>query len=110
MEVYKSLFTTEDETVENVLFSKNIIPKGKIMQISVAYFKPNQSCPKHEHYDLHEVFVCDKGSIYITVDDKTVFMNEGDVVIVRPHHQHELINKESETCEMICIGIACPEN
>ena len=108
MEIFRRKDFTE-ESQERDIFGSDVIPKGKIMQISYAYFKPQQGCPKHDHYDLHEVFVCDKGSIDIYVDDVKHEINPGDIVIVRPHHSHELMNKNDITCEMLCIGIACPD-
>lgn len=91
------------------IFGSDVLNKGKIMQISVAVFNPGQDCPVHKHFDLHEIFACEKGEIDITVDDTTVHMVPNDVLLVRPGHNHSLINKTSEICQLLIMGIACPE-
>lgn len=89
---------------------KDEIPKGKIMQISISPFQPHQSCPTHQHYDLWEIFIVDQGSIDITIDNVLYHLNEKDGIIVKPHHDHSLMNNNNSTTTMFVIGIACPES
>lgn len=89
------------------IFNDQIIPNGKIMQISISHFQPHQSCPSHKHFDLHDVFIIEKGNIYITIDDQTFHLEPKDVCLVRPGHNHSLINQSDSLCEILILGIAC---
>lgn len=106
MELRKNCVPTQGNVYQ--IFDDKILKKGKIMQISIAHFKGHQGCPKHKHYDLHEIFVIEKGDIDLTVDDTTVHLNPKDVCLVRPGHDHSLLNKNETTCEILILGIACP--
>jgi quercetin dioxygenase-like cupin family protein len=94
--------------VSRELFGAKILPRGKIMQISISHFLPHQSCPAHKHFDLHEIFVCESGEVNLTVDDHEVHLLPGDVVLVRPGHVHCLVNTSEALCELLILGIACP--
>ena len=87
--------------------NNNLIPKGNIMQISIAQFLPSQSCPIHQHYDLFEVFIVDSGEITIFVDEKKINLIENDLLIVHPKINHSLINETNKLCEILVLGIAC---
>ena len=108
MELKRNCIPTQGNVFH--IFDDKILPKGKIMQISIAHFKGHQSCPQHHHYDLHEVFIIEKGSIDLTVDDETIHLNPKDVCLVRPGHNHSLINQNDFLCEILILGIACPLN
>jgi mannose-6-phosphate isomerase-like protein (cupin superfamily) len=78
------------------------------MQISIAHFRPHQSCETHRHIDLHEIFICEKGEIDVTVGSETVTIRPRDVLLVRPGNDHGLVNRTEELCELLIFGIACP--
>lgn len=105
----KSEYEIKDSDFPQIIIDKGIIPGGKIMQISFADFKSQQSCPKHQHIDLFEVFVVDDGEIDLTTDEETVHITEGDCVLIYPLHDHSLVNKSNTTCKMLVIGISCPD-
>lgn len=109
MELIRGIKSCEAGTKELPLFNETNFPKGKIMQLSIAHFKPNQGCPVHQHYDLHEIFIIDKGEIDITVDETTYHMKASDSIIIRPGHDHSLMNNTEILCEIYIIGIACPK-
>ena len=105
---HKSTTSTLENPIDFI--PNNEIPKGKIMQISISPFQPHQSCPLHQHYDLWEVFIVDEGEIDITVDDTVYHLKEKDGLIVKPHHNHALVNQTDSITTMFIIGIACPES
>jgi quercetin dioxygenase-like cupin family protein len=91
------------------IFGPGVIPPGKIMQISVSPFAPGQSCPDHTHHDLWEVFICERGQINMKVDTDNISLFEKEVVLVKPGQKHGLTNNSDSTCELLIMGIACPE-
>jgi mannose-6-phosphate isomerase-like protein (cupin superfamily) len=88
------------------IFDDTVMQRGRIMQLSISRFNPHQSCPAHKHDDLHEIFVCERGSIDVTVDDRRIHLDPKDVLLVRPGHVHSLVNDASAICDLYIIGIA----
>jgi quercetin dioxygenase-like cupin family protein len=91
------------------IFGAGVIPAGKIMQISVSPFAPGQSCPDHVHRDLWEIFICECGQIDMRVDGETILLSEKEVVLVKPGQSHGLTNNSDQSCELLIMGIACPD-
>ena len=107
MELRKNCYPVNGTNVFQI-FDSSVLGKGKIMQISIAHFKPHQSCPIHQHFDLHEVFIIESGEIDITIDNNTIHLCKNDVCLVRPGHDHSLLNDTDTLCEILILGIACP--
>jgi quercetin dioxygenase-like cupin family protein len=91
------------------IFGPGVMPPGKIMQISVTPFAPGQSCPEHVHRDLWEIFICERGQIDMRVDGENIALLEKEVVLVKPGQSHVINNTSDKPCELLIMGIACPD-
>jgi len=103
MEVFRKV--DNSSSIRRIL-NQNHIPCGRIMQISIAHFQPFQSCPKHQHFDLFEVFIVKSGSISVVVNQTQIDLGTGDVLLINPKNDHELHNRTDILCEMLVLGIA----
>ncbi len=56
----------------------------------------------HLHKSMHEYFVILKGQISISVKEKTIKLNKGDLLIVEPGEPHEMISK-SPDCQYLIL-------
>ena len=77
---------------------------GNITQIALIAFQPGQIADSHEHLDMFEIFIVQKGRGRITVDEKVIDLEAGDCVVVSPGEVHEVENNSGEVMEVLVVG------
>ena len=84
------------------LASKRI---GNAEEVRVGRFiiKKDRSNPKHSHPNCEEVPYLLCGRLEHTVGDRTVILEAGDTLVVRPGVPHNAINIGDEDADMIVV-------
>lgn len=52
----------------------------------------------YHFHSLFEVHICVKGSMHILVEDKDIFLKEGEICIIPPHKTHFVSTDENSVC------------
>ena len=101
--------TKEMEVSHNPKIKKHVlVSNGEIDNVtnfSEAIFPPGETAHAHSHSDMTEIFFIKSGSGVISVNEKTILLNEGMCVIVEPNETHELKNTGLTNMVVMCFGI-----
>ena len=76
-----------------------------VTNFSLAIFPPGEIAHAHSHSDMTEVFFIKSGTGVITVNEKSIILNEGMCVTVEPNEMHELKNTGSTNMVVVYFGI-----
>ncbi|MGF9966165.1 cupin domain-containing protein [Bacillus rhizoplanae] len=77
--------------------------KGPNIDIGVVVIKPGQDFQNHYHTTCEEIFYALEGEIDFYVNHVKVPIKKGDVLQVRPHESHYLINRSSQNFKALFI-------
>lgn len=92
--------------LKKVLLEKADIAPGRLQMLNWAELQPNKSFNAHYHEDMTEVFVIINGSTMMKVDDVSITLEKGDIVVVEPREVHTMTNTTDEPFEYIVFGIS----
>lgn len=67
--------------------------QGPNVDVGVVVIKPGQDFQNHYHTTCEEIFYALEGEIDFYVNNAKVPIKQGDVLQVRPHESHYLINR-----------------
>ncbi|ENQ3106988.1 cupin domain-containing protein [Bacillus cereus] len=77
--------------------------KGPNIDIGVVVIKPGQDFQNHYHTTCEEIFYALEGEIDFYINHVKVPIKQGDVLQVRPHESHYLINRSSQNFKALFI-------
>ena len=76
------------------------MPKGTIetkdVQLQVSEILPNQNVPEHYHLRQTEIIYITSGSATFYIDDKTILLETGDILVIQPMEHHAAKNELQE--------------
>lgn len=70
--------------------------------LSSTMLKPNKSTRGHRHSGQEEVYYFIKGSGKIQLDDNTILVVPGDVILIEDGVHHR-VTASSEGCYFVCV-------
>ncbi|MCH2061942.1 MAG: cupin domain-containing protein [Verrucomicrobiales bacterium] len=89
---------------KKVLIKHGRIPK--LTNFSQSILKPGQICPMHVHPDMWEVYLVDRGTGSIIIEEEEIVLKKGDCLIVDPGEKHSMQNTSSnEDLHLTYFGI-----
>lgn len=86
-----------------------MVKNGEIPQLtgfSQAVFKPGQSCEKHQHPTMYEVYFVLEGEATLIVNSKKFKAVKNDCVTIKPGEPHSAANNSDRDFVWIYFGLA----
>jgi len=85
------------------LFSEYWSPKiiAEMNNYQLKLVKIKGEFTRHEHKDTDEVFIVIEGSMGIEFKDRTIELNEGEMIVVQKEEQHKPF--ATEECKVLII-------
>jgi mannose-6-phosphate isomerase-like protein (cupin superfamily) len=80
--------------------------KGQVMMVNWAKLPAGNAFENHYHEDMAEVFVLTKGEAVMVVNDETVELEAGDMVVVEVKEHHVMRNTTNEDVEYLVFGVS----
>ncbi|GGE62298.1 cupin domain-containing protein [Priestia taiwanensis] len=77
--------------------------KGPNIDCGIVVIKPGQDFPNHHHSTCEEVFYVLEGEIDFYINDVRVPLQKGDLLQLRPHESHYLINNSTAPFKALFI-------
>ena len=70
---------------------------------STTYLNPSHSTTGHKHPGQEEVYIFMQGSGSMEIDERTLEVKAGDVVLIEDGEFHRVHNSGQEILEFICV-------
>ena len=86
----------------NLLFEGHRHGGGVQLSVFVTAFEPGQGPPLHQH-PYAEVFVVQDGEATFTIDDESLVIAGGHVVVIEPTRPHAFRNSGDRTLHVLSI-------
>lgn len=77
--------------------SENILGRHESGDVSIACHEPNQTGPYHAHPGCTEIYFCIEGEGRMRVEDETVVLKPGTVIVHPPGELHEFSSGGEQT-------------
>lgn len=75
---------------------------------SVYYFSiQHDFFEEEEHHNFWELIYADAGRIFITADDETIYLQEGDIFIHKPNQKHALRGDNQNSSRIFIVSFEC---
>lgn len=75
---------------------------------TVYYFSiKNDFVEEEEHHDFWELIYADSGKIYLSADDETIYLREGDIFIHKPNQSHSLRGDNQNSPRIFIASFEC---
>ena len=98
-----------EKNVHNPQISKRVMIKNgqipNLTNFSQGVFPPGELAPKHSHQDMYEVFLVERGSGTIKINDQPHRVEAGTCLTAEPGDAHEVINSGNEELVVTYFGI-----
>jgi mannose-6-phosphate isomerase-like protein (cupin superfamily) len=86
-----------------ILFDPSVTDYSLTMCLEI--FDPGGSTPYHRHHHADEIFFILKGEGQAVCDGKTIALQAGDSILVRPTGMHELHNTGPGRLYTLCVMV-----
>ena len=70
---------------------------------STTYLNPSHSTTGHKHPGQEEVYIFMQGSGSMEIDERTLEVKAGDVVLIEDGEFHRVHNSGQEILEVVCV-------
>ena len=70
---------------------------------STTYLNPSHSTTGHKHPGQEEVYIFMQGSGSMEIDDRTLEVKAGDVVLIEDGEFHRVHNNGQKILEFVCV-------
>ncbi|MEN1936336.1 cupin domain-containing protein [Paenibacillus sp. 102] len=77
--------------------------KGPNIDLGIVVIQPGQEFQNHYHTTCEEIFYALEGEIDFYINNERVPVKQGDVLQVRPHESHYLINHSDQIFKAVFI-------
>lgn len=100
--IEKSISENNDRIVYDVLTPDFM--KARIEMLMMDLNKQANTTESHySHEDKEEIAVIMKGEVYVELEGKEYFLEEGDVVRIPPNVKHRFLNKSDESNHILFV-------
>ena len=86
---------SHDPQLKKRVLAKNALPN--ISAISHILLRIGERASEHLHDSFYEIFYCIRGEIIFTINEKSVTLKKGSLIIVEPHEPHAIDEVVKET-------------
>lgn len=100
---------TAHDQGEKRVFLNNSDTNTALTQFAYGKFEPGETCSKHSHPTMEEIFYFLKGEGTYIIGDKEYELKPGTFLRIPAGVEHELKATGNEKLEFVYFGIATPE-
>lgn len=91
---------------KKIMLKAGELHMGNIQMVNWATLLPRKSFRNHYHEDMQEIFIMLEDGTKGRINGREIELHKGDILVVDPKEQHELVNMTDKPLEYVVFGIA----